>query len=120
MTPPMIRTLWVVTLATALYVGGMAVFDLWTYRRHGNASTISFVLSELARSWPIVAFGLGFVTTMLAVHFFLPVTDPSRRRDLTALFAYVVGSAMGGLAAYLYWRQGRGEPEQPGGDHDAP
>lgn len=117
MSPAQVRTLWLAYVPVAIVAVWLIAYDGWTYRRDGNESTISFVTAIVGREWPIFAFALGFVVSLLAVHFFLPVETPTQRRDLPALFAFAVGSIMGGLAAYLFWRQGRGKtsagPDDP-------
>jgi hypothetical protein len=70
MDPNQVRTLGVL-IATGLIVGAWLIaYDVWTYRKYGNESTISFVTMKLAHEWPALPFLFGLIGGALAAHFF--------------------------------------------------
>ncbi len=58
-----------VTLGTSALV---AAYDVWTYRRRGYETTISYMLLTAARSRPIVAALIGLAVGILFGHLFWP------------------------------------------------
>jgi hypothetical protein len=92
---PQRRTLAVVLLTAAWLVA----YDLWTYRRHGGGSTISWVTATCCARYPVLALACG----VLAGHFFIVpwASGLLARRNLAAPAAALAGFAAGGL----FWRQ---------------
>jgi hypothetical protein len=68
MDAPQLRTFWATAIPTLLWAGWLIGWDLWTYSRHGNTSTISVVFGILFRQWPVLTWMWGLATGVLAGH----------------------------------------------------
>jgi hypothetical protein len=71
-SPAQIRTLWATLLPTLLWAGWLIGYDVWTYRRHGNESTISYVMWKVGREWTIFPVLASLLLGVLIGHFWWP------------------------------------------------
>jgi hypothetical protein len=80
LSPEQYTTLAVFLGATGAYIVGLVAFDVWTYAKRGNASTLSVVLGIAIRDFPVLFLALSGFLGAVVGHIAWPrsIEDPKK------------------------------------------